>query len=231
ADHYVVDVGGLVRQVVEAAFVAANAEEGVMVDIAVAAVEAVERADDVALLPGIEFVRAAEAEHLAVPAERLLEVFRHDDKMAEALDVRGAALDAEELALAAVLVVARIDRRTVELDRIEQRHAVDDFDLVAVGIGQPHPLAAAGLVDILDRRGPRGPRYPLEVVVARGMHGDSDIARLAELGDVDVVWRIGAAHIEGVLGPVGTDHSKIGQELFLLVEIGRPQPPISEIEG
>src|SRR6267378_6569334 len=138
---------------VEAALVAANAEKSVVVDIAVAAVEAVERADDVALLPGIEFVRAAEAQHLAVPAERLVEVLRHDDKMAQPLDMRGPALDAEELALAAVLVVAGIDRGPIELDRVEQRHAVDDFDLVAVGIGQAHPLAAARLVDALDGGG------------------------------------------------------------------------------
>src|SRR5437899_8398267 len=81
-DHYVVDVRCLVRQVVQTALVAADAEEGVMVDIAVAAVEAVEGADDIALLSGIELVRAAEAEHLAVPAERLVEILRHDDKMA-----------------------------------------------------------------------------------------------------------------------------------------------------
>src|SRR5262245_61685956 len=55
ADHDVVDIGGLERQVIEAALVAANAEEGMMVDIAVTAVEAVERADNVAFLPGIEF--------------------------------------------------------------------------------------------------------------------------------------------------------------------------------
>src|SRR6516165_7187936 len=74
ADHHVVDVGGLVRQMVEPAPVATDAEEGVMVDIAVSAVETVERADDIALLAGIELVRAAKAEHIAVPTERLLEV-------------------------------------------------------------------------------------------------------------------------------------------------------------
>src|SRR2546430_15080013 len=54
-------------------------------------------------------------------------------------------------------------------------------------------------------------------------------ARLAEFGDVDVVRRIGAAHIEGVLGAIGADHPAIGQEFLLLVEIGRTQPPISQI--
>src|SRR6202040_1152204 len=93
ADHYVVDVGGLIGQVVEPALVAADAEEGGVVDIVVATVEAVERTDDVGLLPGIELVGAAEAEHLAVPAERLVEILRHYNKMAESLDVRRALLD------------------------------------------------------------------------------------------------------------------------------------------
>src|SRR6266851_4144039 len=61
ADHHVVDVGGLVGEMVEAALVAADAEECVMIDIILAAVQAIERADDVALLAGIELVRAAEA--------------------------------------------------------------------------------------------------------------------------------------------------------------------------
>src|SRR5215472_535902 len=46
-NHHVVDVGGLVRQMVEPALVAANAEESMMVDITVAAIETVERADNV----------------------------------------------------------------------------------------------------------------------------------------------------------------------------------------
>src|ERR1700746_2991887 len=63
------------------------------------------------------------------------------------------------------------------------------------------------------------------------MHGDPDIAWLAEFGDMDMVRRICAAHVEGVLGAVGADHAEIRQELFLLVEIGRAYPPVSEIEG
>src|SRR5260370_21870580 len=126
ADHHVVDVGGLERQMIEAALVAANAEKRVMVDIVVAAVQAIERTDDVALLPGIEFVRAAEAEHLAIPAERLVEVLRHDDEMPEPLDVRRALLDAEQLALAAVFVVAGIDRRAPPPHPTNQPHPRTD---------------------------------------------------------------------------------------------------------
>jgi hypothetical protein len=45
--HDVVDVGGLVTQVVEALLVAPDAEEHVVVEIIVAAVEPIERADEV----------------------------------------------------------------------------------------------------------------------------------------------------------------------------------------
>src|ERR1700720_1879231 len=231
ADHYVVDVGGLIGQVVEPALVAADAEEGVVVDIVVAAVEAVERADDVALFPGIKLVGAAEAEHLAIPAERLVEILRHYNKMAESLDVRRPLLDPEQFALTAVFVLAGIDRGTLDRNGVEHLHAIDDLDLVSVGIGQAHPLAAAGLVDLFDRRGAGNPRDLLEILHARSVDGDPDIARLTQFGDMDVMRGISAAHVEGVPRPVGADHAEIGQELFLLVEVGRAQPPISEVEG
>src|SRR5487761_661777 len=129
---------------VEPALVAANAEEGMMIDVVVAAVEPVERADHVVRVAGIEFVRAAEAEHLAIPAERLLEILAHDYEMAEPLDVRRAGLDSEQFALAPGFVVAGIDPRALHRDRGEHLHPVNHLDLVAVGIGQAHPLAAAG---------------------------------------------------------------------------------------
>src|SRR5260370_41138611 len=231
ADHHVVDVGGVERQMIEAALAAANAEKRVMVDIAVAAVQAIKRTDDVALLPGIEFVRAAEAEHLAIPAERLVEVLRHDDEMPEPLDVRRALLDAEQLALAAVFVDAGIDWGTLDRDRVEHLHAIDDLDLVSVGIGQAHALAAARLVDVFDRRGAVDPRDLLDVLQARRMDGDADIAGLAQFGDMDVMRGIGPAHVEGVPRPVGADHAENRQEPLLLVDGGRAQAPISEIEG
>src|SRR5260370_868740 len=96
ADHDVVHIGGFVRQVVEPGLVAADAEEDVVIDIIVAAVEPVERADDVVLAVGPHLVRAAEAEHVAVPAERLVELRRMHDEMADALDMARAALDAGE---------------------------------------------------------------------------------------------------------------------------------------
>src|ERR1051325_4636656 len=42
---------------------------------------------------------------------------------------------------------------------------------------------------------------------------------------------VGAAHVKGVLGAIGADHTERSQKLFLLVEIGRAQPAISELGG
>ena len=61
------------------------------------------------------------------------------------------------------------------------------------------------------------------------MEGDADIFGLAQFGHMDVVRRIGAAHVERVLGAVGAHHAERGEEFFLFVEIGRTQPPVSEI--
>ena len=62
-------------------------------------------------------------------------------------------------------------------------------------------------------------------------NGDADIARLAEFGDMQVMRRVGAAHVERGRGALGAHHAERGQELLLLVEIGRAQPPIGEIDG
>ena len=143
----------------------------------------------------------------------------------------GPGSNSEQLALAPVLVAAGIDRRALQRDRVEHFHAVDDLDLIAVGIRQPHPLAAAGLVDVLDLRGALDPADALKVLHAGGMDRDPDIARLAQFGDMQVVRRVGAAHVERIFGAVGADHPEIGQEFLLAVEIGRAQPAIGEIVG
>ena len=102
---------------------------------------------------------------------------------------------------------------------------------IAVRVGEAHALAAARLVDVLDRRGAFDARELFQVVRAAGVKGDADEFRLAELGDVKVVRRIGAAHVQRVFCAVGAHHAERGQEFLLLVEIGRAQPPISEIDG
>jgi len=129
--------------------------------------------------------------------------------MAEPLDVRGTALDPEELALAAVLVVAGVDVGPLERNGSELRHAVDDLDLVAVGVLQAHALAAARLVDVLDLRRALHARHAVQVFHARGVDGDADVARLAQLGHVDVVRAVGAAHVERVLRALGAHQAEV----------------------
>ncbi len=63
------------------------------------------------------------------------------------------------------------------------------------------------------------------------MNRDPDVTRLAQFGDVQVMRRIGAAHVERIPGALGAHHAEIGQEFFLFVEIGRAQPPVGEIVG
>src|SRR4029453_12193364 len=106
ADEDVVDVGRLERQMVESVSVAADAEERMVIHIVLATVEPIERADDIALLPFIDVVRATKPEGFPIPPERFFEFFRHDDEVTEALDVRRAALDPEQLALAPPLFFA-----------------------------------------------------------------------------------------------------------------------------
>src|SRR5208282_2238809 len=70
AEHHVVEIAHLERQMVEAVLRSGEAEENMVIDIIVAAVEPVERADDVALVAFINVVRDQETQRLAVPFER-----------------------------------------------------------------------------------------------------------------------------------------------------------------
>jgi hypothetical protein len=56
---------------------------------------------------------------------------------------------------APVRLAAGVDRVARDLDRLDRLHAGDHLDLVAVGLLEPHPLAAARLVQGLDARGAR----------------------------------------------------------------------------
>src|SRR5262249_57046886 len=130
----------------------ADAEEGVVIDKVVAAVEPVERTGDVGLLADINLVRDAETQHLAIPADRLFILRRVHDKMAHPLDVRWASLDAAVVKLIGPLrlVLADIDLWAMDRDFWQHRHPVDDLDLKPVRVGQANALAAARLVDVLD---------------------------------------------------------------------------------
>ena len=86
----VVDVGDLERQVIEPGLLVREAEEHVVIDIAIAAVAAIERADDVVLVLGIDVVGADKSQRLAEPVDGLAEARRHQHAMTGAFDMRGA---------------------------------------------------------------------------------------------------------------------------------------------
>ena len=111
----------------------------------------------------------------------------------------------------------------------QRRDAVHDLDLVAVRLGEPHPLAAAGLVDRLHLRRAGRLGQALEVILALRVIGQPDEFRLALLGDVDVVGRIGAAHVERGGGAVGAYHAEAREKFLGNVEIGRPQAAIGDV--
>src|SRR5947207_10058516 len=98
ADHEVFEALHLERQMVEPDVRRLEAEERVMVDERVAAVAAVERSDEVVGRARVDLVRRQKTEHLAVPADLLLRIPRHENRVRDAFDLRRAALDAEQLA-------------------------------------------------------------------------------------------------------------------------------------
>src|SRR5580704_9815859 len=69
AHAHVVDVRHLEGEVIQAGLVGIETEEDVMIDVSVAAVAAVERADQIILVLGIDVVRADQAQRLAEPAD------------------------------------------------------------------------------------------------------------------------------------------------------------------
>src|SRR5215204_2537270 len=69
----------------------------------------------------------------------------------------------------------------------------------------------------------------MQVVLARRVIGKADEFRLAFLGDLDVVERIGAAHVECGRRAVGAHHAEAGEEFLHEIEIRRPQPPIGNV--
>ena len=104
-----------------------------------------------------------------------------------------------------------------------------DFDLVAIGVGQPHPFAAAGLVERLDARRAGRPCDAFEIVLARRVIGEADEFRRALLGDMDVVGGIGAAHIQRRVGALGAHHAEAREEFLHDVEVGSAQPTVGHV--
>ena len=215
ADEHVVDVLHLEREMIEAGAFVPHAEERVMVDVIVAGVDPAELADDVVLVAGVDVVRADQAERLAEPADGLLVLRRAEHGVADPLHARRAGGEADDLAGAVQRLDTGVDRLAHDLDRLRGLDAVHDLDRVAVRFGQADALAAAGFVDVLDPRRAGELRDRLEVVLAADRPGEADESGIALLGDVDVVRRIGAAHIQRRRCSRRAHHAERGQEFFL----------------
>src|SRR5476651_1700835 len=149
-------------------------EEYMMVHEFVAAIAAIERADQMILLAGIDIVRADQAESVTEPLYGLLELRRAHHAVADALNAGGALGNAHRRARARVWCVAGINHLTRRLDFGEPLDAPNHFYLVAVRFLQPHALAATRLVNFLDRRSAGYLRDFVEVFLARGIVGETD---------------------------------------------------------
>ena len=88
------------RHVVQARNLALDTQEGVMVDKALAAIDPVERGDDVVFFARIYFVRRHEPQSFAKPLGAGHDIRRHDHCMSEALHMRRSTLDPRKLAKA-----------------------------------------------------------------------------------------------------------------------------------
>src|SRR5713101_1933766 len=82
---------------------------------------------------------------------------------------------------------ARVHRRTAYWNRGQLLDAPHNLDLVTVGFRETDALTSAGLVNILDPRGPGPLRYLVQILFARGVVGDPNEAGIALLRHVDVM--------------------------------------------
>src|SRR5262249_32762602 len=124
---------------------------------------------------------------------------------------------------------AEIDDVAVERQWLRIGDAMHHLDREAMRIVQADALAAARPVERFDLRGALDLGQAIEVFLALGIKAHAEEFRLAELGDMEISGGIGAAHIEPILGAPRAHHAEISEELFGLTEVGRLQPPISDI--
>src|SRR5690242_4159532 len=172
--EHAVDVLDLVGDVVQPDLRVVDAEQHMMVDILLAAIEPAEGADDVLLVAGIDVIGAQHAQRVAEPRHGLLDLGRRQHAMADALD-RGRRLGEPHHPAGAPHGLARsVQLVARHLHHGHALHAVDDLDLVAVRLGEPHALAAARLVERLDAGGAGQAGGALEVILVRRVVGEAD---------------------------------------------------------
>src|SRR6267143_171636 len=229
AEHDVVDALHFERKMIQPRLRPFEAQEHVVIDESLAAVAAVERGDDVVLRAGVDVVRGEQAEHLAVPLDSLFCVLRHDHAVGDALHLRRAALEAHELAGAPQFAVAPVEHVLARRQAFELLHPGNHFHLVAVRVVDAHALAPARLVEVLDAGGAGRLGELFQIAFVVDEKGQADEFRRPEVGYVQVVGGIGAAHVQRARGPLGADHAEAGEELLGFIEAGRLQPSIGEV--
>ena len=69
----------------------------------------------------------------------------------------------------------------------------------------------------------------LKIVLIRHGPGEAEEPGIALFGDVDVVVRIGATHVQRGGSAIGPHHAEGGQKFLLRVQIGCAQATIGEI--
>ena len=181
------------------------------------------------LLALVDIVRADEAQVVAEPCQGFLELRRVEHAVRDPLHARWAFRDPHQLAGAGERLGPAVDPLPLHRDGCKLLHPVDHLDLVAVRLGQPHALTAAGLIEMLDPGRARCLGQTLEIVLALGVIGKAHELRIALFGDVDMVRRVGAAHVERGRRARGAHQSEPRQKFFRFVEVGRAQAPVRHV--
>jgi hypothetical protein len=149
--------------------------------------------------------------------------------MADPLHARRAGSESDHFAGPLQRFHTGVDRLPHNLDRCNGFDAMHDLDRVAIRLGQADPLAAAGLVERLDARCAGQFRRRLQFLLAGNRPGEAKTLRVTLLGDMDVVHRIGAAHIQRRRRARRAHHAERGEEFLLGIEVRRPQPAIGKV--
>ena len=229
AGHQVVEVLHLEGDMVELDHARAHREEGVMVDVLGAAIAAHERGEHLLSIAEIDLVRVHEAEVRVVEGLGRAEVVDQQDEVAEALDVRRAALDAWGA-----------PRRRRSLPTLTARGgggasggtaAMPCTTSTAMPLGSvsrtrwPPPGSSMCSTALA----PSARAMASRSAALRRLQADTDEAGIAELGDVQMVLRIGAAHVERRRRARGAHHAEVGEEGLRAVEVGRAKADVRQV--
>jgi hypothetical protein len=229
AGHQVVEILHLEGDVVELDHSGPDGEEGVVVDVLAAAIATHEGGEHMLAVAEVDLVGVHEAEVRMVEGLGLAEVVDQQDEVAEPLHVRRAALDVLRFAKSPP-VAADVDR--AHRRRRDGRHrgdAVHHLHNDAVRIGEPHALPAARLVDRLDGAGACGAGDRIEIGGTGRVQAHADEPRVTELGDVEMMLRVGAAHVERGRRARGAHEAEVGEKGFHPVEVGCAQANVGEV--